>query len=116
MRDIKDCRPCYSPQQYAAEDWQGTVEDLFLAEQVPPKDLIWLILQLYKTDGKLLLDFANFAAKLARRSAHAAATEDAYAATADDAAAYAAYAAAKKRTYAVLLKQLRKLVINSTVV
>jgi hypothetical protein len=141
LQDILACHPCYSPTKWAEQAWRGTIEDLFEAKQVPLQDRVWLILQLHKTDRKLLVDFANYCAKEAEKypdddaaSAYAAtraadaatrADDDAASAThayaaasaAASAAAHgaAAAAAAEKKAYAKFLKQLKKLVINSSI-
>ena len=95
IKDIRDCQPCYDPLRYISEDWVGTERDILLAEQVPVKDRIWLILRL-RPD--IAVEFAEDCANRAKQYDAADAAD-----AADDAAyayAAAAYAARAAAVYA----------------
>jgi hypothetical protein len=46
LEDIRKLNPCYDPNRYLPEDWQGTVADILRLEACPEKDRIWVAVRL----------------------------------------------------------------------
>lgn len=42
IADIRALNPCYDPDRYLPEDWQGTVADILRLNKVPSVDRIWV--------------------------------------------------------------------------
>ena len=106
ISDLRKHGPCYDPDRYLPENWQGTAVDLLRLDACPAKNRIWMVtrLGLFFTDKQLRLfacDCAERALKLIKtpdeRSVEAVKIAKRYAegkATKDELKAYAAYAAA----------------------
>ena len=65
IADIRALEPCYDPDKYAPEDWQGTALDVLKAEQVPAVDRLWVVCHKGWIDDKTLLLFAVWCARQA---------------------------------------------------
>ena len=124
LEDIRKLNPCYDPNRYLPEDWEGSVSDILRLEDCPAEDRIWVAVRLI--DEKASRLFAVWCARealalvttpdprslaacdvteryargeasiveLEKASAAAAAAANAAYAAAATNAAYAAYAAA----------------------
>jgi hypothetical protein len=108
LDDIRKLNPCYDPNRYLPENWEGSVSDILRLAECPEKDRIWVAVRLI--DEKTARLFAVWCAReaLARvsnpdpRSIAACDVTERYAhgeasieelEKASAAAAYAAYAA-----------------------
>ena len=63
IADIRELEPCYDPDKYLSEDWQGTLTDILGVKECPPGDRIWVVTQLL--DDKTNRLFAVWCARQA---------------------------------------------------
>jgi hypothetical protein len=61
LGDIRKLNPCYDPNRYLPENWQGTVADILRLEACPEKDRIWVAVRLI--DDKTARLFAVWCAR-----------------------------------------------------
>jgi len=66
IKDIRGLKPCYAPNRYLSEDFNGTVLDILNHKDIPDKDKLWVVLRTKFIDEKTL---RLFAVKCARYSA-----------------------------------------------
>ena len=45
INDIRSWQPCYDPNLYLPEDWQGTALDVLKVSACPAKDRLWVVLR-----------------------------------------------------------------------
>ena len=121
LEDIRALNPCYDPDKYAPDDWEGTALDVLKAEQVPAEDRLWLVCHDGWIDNKTLRLFAVWCARQALalvshpdpRSINAVNVAERYAngeATKNELAAAraAAWAAAREAQIKQLIKMLEE--------
>lgn len=92
IKDIRELCPRHDPSRFLGENWKGTVLDILELEGVPPRDRIWVAVQLLP---KHIVEY--FVIDCVFRASSYAATADAYVAPSyadTSAATCAAYAAA----------------------
>ena len=124
IEDIRDLQPCYDPNKWLPENWEGTVVDILDHPEIPPQDKIWVVRNWI--DDRTLRLFAVWCARealklisnpdprsveacnVAERFANGEATSGELAATAI-AATYAATAAATANSATTREKQVQHL-------
>ena len=63
LEDIRALNPCYDPDKYAPDDWEGTAMDVLKAEQVPADDRLWIVCHEGWIDDRTLRLFAVWCAR-----------------------------------------------------
>jgi hypothetical protein len=61
--DIRKFWPCYDPNKYLPEDWEGTALDILRVDTCPAKDRFWVVLRDGWIDDKTLRLFAVWCAR-----------------------------------------------------
>ena len=61
LEDIRKLNPCYDPNRYLPEDWEGSVSDILRLEDCPAEDRIWVAVRLI--DDKTARLFAVWCAR-----------------------------------------------------
>jgi hypothetical protein len=63
IADIRSWNPCYDPNKFLPENWNGTVLDILNHETIPPKDKLWVVCREDLIDAKTLRLFAVWCAR-----------------------------------------------------
>jgi hypothetical protein len=63
INDIRSWQPCYDPNKYLPETWQGTVLDLLCNDDIPLPDRLWVIMRNDLVSDKLMRLFAVWCAR-----------------------------------------------------
>lgn len=63
VKDIRALGPCYDPDRYLDEDWQGTVLDVLAFSACPAWDRLWVALEGDWIDASVLRTFAAWIAR-----------------------------------------------------
>lgn len=64
---IRSWSPCYDPNRFLPETWEGTVVDMLRHKEVPPQDKLWAVCREDLLSPQLLRKFAVAQAKTCRK-------------------------------------------------
>ena len=84
INDIRGWKPCYDPNYYLPESWQGTALDILNEKRIPFKDRLWVIMRTDLVSKKLMRKYAVWCARQVQhlmtdqRSLHALDVMEAY--------------------------------------
>jgi hypothetical protein len=54
IKDLRKWRPCYDPNKFFPEKWEGTALDILLHPLIPAKDKLWVVLRTQALDLPVL--------------------------------------------------------------
>ena len=63
INDIRLWEPCYDPERYLPEGWEGNVADILRKNEIPAQDRLWVVCRKGLISDKILRLFAVWCAR-----------------------------------------------------